>query len=218
MERVLGRAPSSLPAFAVPDKRRRLCIPASRRLLEPAADLHRAVRMLPGERAAFEDALDRLGHVEPTAAHGRVQRHDPVRTQPQHQLGRLMAGEIVPHQQKPQRRQLLRQGKRQRQSRLPHLPGGARSGGILHGSRCRQLRENCAQVLPQPRMQRRIRASLGRLQAHLAGGGMKQGQDLGRAAADILVRLGGRAAARLPRHTRMRHRLEGTRLVLAPDR
>src|SRR5918998_2593668 len=84
MELLYRGAPSPLPAFAAPDKRRRLHIPAARRLLEPAADLRRAVRVLPGERAALEYALDRLRHVEPAATDGRVQRHDPVRAQPQH--------------------------------------------------------------------------------------------------------------------------------------
>src|SRR4051812_7443516 len=46
---------------------------------------------------------------------------------------------------------------------------------------------------------------------------MEQGQDLGRAAADILVRLGGRVALRLPRRTRMWNGLERTGLVLTPD-
>src|SRR3954464_11324882 len=47
---------------------------------------------------------------------------------------------------------------------------------------------------------------------------MKQGQDLGCAAPHVFVRLGCRLAARLPRHTWMRHGLEGAGLVLAPDR
>src|SRR5918998_209432 len=47
---------------------------------------------------------------------------------------------------------------------------------------------------------------------------MEQGQDLGRAAADVLMRLGGGLAARLPGGTGMRHRLERAGLVLAPDR
>src|SRR4051812_1236460 len=47
---------------------------------------------------------------------------------------------------------------------------------------------------------------------------MEQGQDLGRAAADVLVRLRRWAPARLPRHTRMRHGLKGAGLVLTPDR
>src|SRR5215207_6792833 len=47
---------------------------------------------------------------------------------------------------------------------------------------------------------------------------MEQGQDLGRAAAHVFVRLGGWVFARLPQHTRMRHRLERAGLVLTPDR
>src|SRR3954453_5943370 len=48
---------------------------------------------------------------------------------------------------------------------------------------------------------------------------MKQGQDLGRAAAEVLMRLGGRVFARLPGYPGMRHGLKPPRLVLlAPDR
>ena len=47
---------------------------------------------------------------------------------------------------------------------------------------------------------------------------MEQGQDLGRAAPDVFVRLGRRSPSRLPRHTGMRHGLKGTGLVLTPDR
>src|SRR5215203_3539642 len=47
---------------------------------------------------------------------------------------------------------------------------------------------------------------------------MEQRQDLGRATADVFVRLLGRVSARLPRHTRMWHGLKRPRLVLAPDR
>src|SRR3954453_11303859 len=47
---------------------------------------------------------------------------------------------------------------------------------------------------------------------------MEQGQDLGRAAADVFVRLGGRVLARLPGYAGMRHGLERPGLVLAPDR
>src|SRR4051794_4526526 len=47
---------------------------------------------------------------------------------------------------------------------------------------------------------------------------MEQGQDLGRAAADVFVRLRRRSPSRLLRHTRMRHRLERPGFVLAPDR
>src|SRR5215212_2973858 len=84
--------PPSLPAFAVPDKRGWLLIPAPGGLLKPGPDLRGAVRMLSIERPALEHALNRLRHVEPTATHGRGERHHPMRTQPQHQLGRLVAG------------------------------------------------------------------------------------------------------------------------------
>src|SRR5213596_3138377 len=47
---------------------------------------------------------------------------------------------------------------------------------------------------------------------------MKQGQDLGCAAADVFVRLGGRLFARLPGWAGMRHGLKRPRLVLTPDR
>ena len=77
----LGSSPP-LPAFAVPHKRGRLRIPGPRGLLKPASDLVWAVRMLPVERPALEHALDRLGHVEPAAAHRGAERHDVMRAQP----------------------------------------------------------------------------------------------------------------------------------------
>src|SRR4051812_13615090 len=46
---------------------------------------------------------------------------------------------------------------------------------------------------------------------------MEQGQDLGGAAADVLVRLGCRSPSRLPRHTSMRHRLKRAGFVLTPN-
>src|SRR3954469_8214578 len=47
---------------------------------------------------------------------------------------------------------------------------------------------------------------------------MEQGQDLGRATADVFVRLLGRVVARLPRRAGMRHGLKGASFVRAPDR
>ena len=122
-----------------------------------------------------------------------------MRAQPQHQVGRLVAGEIVPHQQQPQRRQVVRQREGQ-SSDPPATPprplcvAAASCDGPVGG----QLGQDRAQVLAQPRVQHRIGAAGGWLQPHLAGGGMEQGQDLGCAAADVFVRLEwpvGRAAA-----------------------
>src|SRR5215204_5815451 len=86
VDRLATGSAAPLPAFAVPDKRRGLLIPGARGLLKPAPDLVGAVRMLSIQRAALEHALNRLRHVEPAAAHGRVKRHDAMRAQPQHKV------------------------------------------------------------------------------------------------------------------------------------
>src|SRR3954464_2235275 len=96
MDQLATGSSPPLPAFAVPHKRGWLLIPGPRGLLKPAPDLVWAVRVLSVERPALEHALDRLRHVEPAAAHWRVEGHDPMRAQPQHQVGRLVAGQIVP--------------------------------------------------------------------------------------------------------------------------
>jgi hypothetical protein len=56
------------------------------------------------------------------------------------------------------------------------------------------------------------------LDTHLAGGGMKQGKDLGRTGAHVLMRLAGRLALRLPTAAGVRHGLERPGFVLAPHR
>src|SRR5919202_4403419 len=119
---VAGAFSASLPALAVPHEGRGLLVPGLRRLLEPGADLGWALRMLPGEGAAFQDALDRLRQVQPAAAQRRVEWHDAVPAEPQHHLRGLVAGEIVPDQQQAQWPQLVRQGEAHRQILLPRLP------------------------------------------------------------------------------------------------
>src|SRR5215207_8323371 len=130
MDRLATGSSPPLSAFAGPHKRGWLLIPGARRLLKPAPDLVWAMRMLPIERAALEPALDRLRPVEPAAPHGRVERHDAMLAQSHHQVGRLVAGKIVPHQQQPQRRQIVWQREGPRQARLPHRPRYLRSGRI----------------------------------------------------------------------------------------
>src|SRR3712207_2807429 len=67
-------------------------------------------------------------------------------------------------------------------------------------------------------MQDRVGAAADRLEVNLSRRWMEQGQDLAGAAPDILVRPDGRAALRPPAAAQLRHRLERTSLVLAPDR
>src|SRR3954471_15205212 len=66
-------------------------------------------------------------------------------------------------------------------------------------------------------MQDRVGAAADRLEVDLSGRGMEQGQDLAGATPDILVRLHGRMALWPPTAAQLRHRLERTSLVLAPD-
>src|SRR5664279_1793083 len=86
-----------LPTLAVPEEGRGMLVPGLCGLLEPVADLGGAVRVLPVKGATLENALDGLGHTQPAASKRRVERHDTVPAKPEHHLGVLVAGEIVPH-------------------------------------------------------------------------------------------------------------------------
>src|SRR3954447_9393051 len=88
-----------LPALAVPQEGCGMSVPRLCGLLEPGADLGRVLWVLAVERAALEDPLDGLCHVQPAAAERGVERHDAVLAQPGHHLGCLVTGEIVPDQE-----------------------------------------------------------------------------------------------------------------------
>ena len=129
-----------------------------------------------------------------------------------------MAGEVVPDEEHAQRWQRVGQGEAFRQAVLPSLPRAAGHRRISQRGGRRQRRQDHLQPLLEPAMQDRVGAAADRLEVHLAAGGMEQGQDLAGAAPDILVRPGRGAASRPPAAARLRHGLEGTGLVLAPDR
>jgi hypothetical protein len=213
-----GAMASASPAAAMPAERRGLLVPGPRGLLEPGADLDGTAWVLPGQGTALENALDRFGHVEPAAAERGVERHDAVLAQPDHHLGALVAGKIVPHEQQTQWRQMLGQGEAFRQSVLPALPRGTNRGGLDRLRRGGQRGDDCGQGLLEPAMQDRVRAPADRLDIHLPGRRLKQGQELACAAPDILMGLGGGAPVRLPGTSGMRHRLERPGLVFAPNR
>jgi hypothetical protein len=86
-------------ALAAPDEGRRVGVPAAGGRFEPVDDVVRGGRRLPFEGAADEEALDRLGHVQPGAAQRGVQRHDAVSDQPEHERRGLVAAQIVEDQQ-----------------------------------------------------------------------------------------------------------------------
>src|SRR4051812_20458361 len=90
--------------------------------LEPGADLGRVLWVLAVERTALEDPLDGLRHGLPAAAERGVERHDTVLASPDHHLGCLVTGEVVPHQEHAPRWQLGGQGEAYGQAALPGLP------------------------------------------------------------------------------------------------
>lgn len=204
-------------AFAAPDERCRIGIPAARGLFEPAHDVCWRVRRLPFEGTADEDALDGLGHVQPGATQRRVQGHDPVRDQPEDERGGLVAAQIVEHQEHPQGWQLVRQRERDGEAGLPPLPRGA---ALLLGLgwRLRQCRQDSRQLGLEPGVQDRVRRARDTFDAHLSGGRVKQGQQFGGAVADVLVRIAGRAGRRAPPCAGLRDRLIRPRFVLGPGR
>ena len=59
---------------------------------EPGNYLVGGSLILPVQRPPLQDALDRLGHIQPGAAQWYVERHDPMRDQPIHHHGRFMTG------------------------------------------------------------------------------------------------------------------------------
>jgi len=211
-------ASPSAPASAVPHERRRRLVPRLRCLLEPSADLGRRLRMLSAQRTALEDALDGFSHVQPTATKRGVERHDAVPAQPDHHVGGFVAGQIVPHEQEAQWRQLFGQGEAPRQALLPDLPGCPVRHRVDRRGAGRQGGRDRAQAFPQPAMQHGVRAVRHRPEAHLAGCRFKQGQHLARPPPHILVRHACRRLTQLPTAARTRHGLERTGLVFAPDR
>src|SRR5437588_522232 len=64
--------------FATPGERRGLGVPAAGGLLEPRDDLVGRLGVLVLEGTSLEDPLERLGHVEPTAAQWGIEHHDAL--------------------------------------------------------------------------------------------------------------------------------------------
>src|SRR4051794_6510762 len=204
-------------ALAGPLERRGVGVPAAGGRFEPAHDVGWRVRRLSFEGAADEDALDGLGHVQPGAAEWGVERHDAMFDQPEHEGRGLVAAQVVEDQEHPEGWQAIRQGERDREPRLPALPGGAALGLAL-GRRLGQGREDRGQLGLQPRVQDRVGGARDALDPDPPRGRVEQGQQLGRPVADVLVGVAGRAGRRSPLRAGLRDRLVRPGLVLGPDR
>ena len=84
--------------------------------------------------------------------------------------------------------------------------------------RRREPLQDGGQLATQPGVEHRVGAGRHALQADPAVGRVEQREDLGRAVAEVLVRLARRLALGLPGRAGMGHRLERPGLVGAPDR
>jgi len=120
---------------ATPDKRGRIGIPTPRRCLEPLNNRRHRPGIGPLKGPALDNALDRLGHIEPTAAQRGIQDENALLITPIHPLDGLVSGQIIHHQQQSQGRRVGPQAERERETRLPALPqtacvrGRLREGG-----------------------------------------------------------------------------------------
>jgi hypothetical protein len=98
MELPFAAAPASLLPLTAPDKGCRVLIPVCGNCGQPLTNLLATFRMLPLHGTPLQNTLQGFGHVQSTAAQGRVQRHDAVGAQPEHHLRALMADQVIPHQ------------------------------------------------------------------------------------------------------------------------
>ncbi len=169
--------------------------------------------MLPLQRPPADDPLDGLRHVQPRAAQRGVQRHHPVGKQPGRRS--TYSGDLrdCPKPESTAAVAMARVGRAPTRSPSP-LPSGL---GAVVGC-LRQLGQDLEQLVLQPRMQHRIRRSGHALGPHLARGWTEQRQQLGRATADVLMRLAERLALGLPGLARLRDGLIRAGLILAPQR
>ena len=86
------------PTFPIPDKGRWVLVPAGDGLLEPVDDLLSRLGVLTGEGASHDDALQRLGHIEPGARERGIEGQDATVQQPTHHVVRQMPRQVIPDQ------------------------------------------------------------------------------------------------------------------------
>jgi len=204
-------------SLATPEKRRRLTVPATSGRLQPLDNLLWRLRMLAIQGPALADPLHGFRHVQPRAAQRGIERHDAMREQPQHEGSRGMPGEIVEHQEHPQRRQLPGQGDPDREPGLPLLPAAS----ILLGWedwRLGQRGQDGRQLGLQPGMEHSVGGASYPLDPHGTAGGMEQRQLLSGSLADVLVRVVDGRAGWMPVLARIGQRLVRTGLVFRPNR
>jgi hypothetical protein len=183
--------------LTTPHKRRRLAIPPTGRCLQPVDDLVWRLGMLPVQCASFQNPLDRFRHVEVRAAERSKEWHDAVGEEPEHEVRRMVPGEVIPDEQHTERWEVLGQGDPDRQPFLPALPAPSillRWEDVWLG----QGYQDRQQFVFQPGMQDSIGSASHAFHPHCSAGRMEERQLLGRAFPDVLVWIADRVACRMP--------------------
>ena len=175
--------------------------------------------MLPGEGAAHDDALHRLGHVEPGTRQWRVERQNAVLEQPAHHGIGQVPSQIVPDQDQTQGGS----GLGAFIGPPPVLPGEQQGVIVWQGNAQRegflvQLIKDALHLVLHPRMQHRIGGREHPFGSEQAAGRVKEGQQFGRAPAYVLVGLHARFAFRVPVFSWLGNSLIPSRFILAPQR
>ncbi len=212
-ETPVAGALAALLALATPLEAGGCGIPAGDGVIQPGDQVLLTLGMLAGEGATANDALQRLGHVEPGAAEWRVQRHDAMLEQPVDDRPTEVAGEIVPNEDGAQGGQ-----RRDRRMPQPGLPLGERGTVRFRRLDYRQASQDLLQFRHEPGVQDGVRAAGHRLGAQGAGGRTEQGEQLRGPTPDILMRLTRRLGLGLPGGAGLGDRLVGTGFILAEDR
>ena len=95
-------------AFAAPHERSRGTVPGLCGGLQPSDDFRWHSRVLTVQGTPLQDTLDRLSHIQPGSAQGRVEWDNAVFKEPLHPVRGLVPLEIVYDEQQTQRRQVSR--------------------------------------------------------------------------------------------------------------
>ena len=188
-------------------------VPAGDGVVEPGDQVILGLGMVALEGAADDDPLDRLGQVQPGAAERGIQRHDAVLGQPADDRPAEVAGQVVPDQEEAEGRQRL--------TRLVAEPGGPaseRRALLVGDGDGRERGQHGGQFRLEPGMQHGVGRVGDALGPQLTGRGPEQGEQLGGATPDVLMRQERRLADRRPADAGLRDGLVGPGLILAPDR
>jgi len=206
-------AMATVVALAAPDERRGCGVPTGDRVFQPGRQFVLVRRMLTSERTAADDALHRLGHVEPRVTDGCVQRHDAVLNEPADDRPTQVAREIIPHEDQAQRWQWLAGFVTQ-----PGLPPCGCRALLLPESDRGQGGQQVLQFGAEPRVQHDIGGTRNPLCAQVTGGRAEERQQFGGTPAYILVGQARRRILGLPRRTRLGDCLVGACLILTHQR